>query len=126
MLKQVQQDGILGRSCPQKERAGVSPGPSLNRCGADQAPTTSVVSTFTPGPIDDDSAIFLTYLPFAPDGLALTMASTKASKFWRSFSSPNDSLPRPAWMMQAFSPRNSIWNSEEHTSEHQSQMSIPY
>src|SRR3546814_1713533 len=99
MLKQVQHDGILGRSCPQKERAGVSPGPSLNRCGADQAPTTSVVSTFTPGPIDDDSAIFLTYLPFAPDGLALTMDSTKASKLCRRFSSPHARQPTPAGMM---------------------------
>jgi hypothetical protein len=33
---------------------------------------------FTPGPIDEVSAIFLTYLPLAPLGLALTIASVKA------------------------------------------------
>ena len=47
-------------------------------------------------------ATFFTYLPFAPDGLAFTIASTSASKFARRSSAGNDALPMPEWMMPAF------------------------
>ena len=40
-----------------------------------------MLSTLMPGPIVELIAIFRTYLPLAPDGLALTIASTNASKF---------------------------------------------
>jgi hypothetical protein len=62
----------------------------------DQTEATSATSTFTPGPIEDDRAILRTYLPFEPDGFALTIASTKASKFLRRSSAEKLDLPRPA------------------------------
>src|SRR5687768_11738862 len=45
-----------------------------------QALATSPMSTLRPGPMVELKATFLTYLPLAPEGLALTMASMKASK----------------------------------------------
>src|SRR3546814_10410336 len=57
----------------------------------------------------DDSAIFWTYLPFAPDGLAFTIASTNASKLARRSSAGKLASPIPEWMMPAFSTRNSTW-----------------
>src|SRR5690606_42007856 len=46
----------------------------------DYAPSTSVTSIFRPGPIDELSATFWTYLPLAPAGFALTIASVSALK----------------------------------------------
>src|SRR3569623_33758 len=74
-----------------------------------QAPATSAVSIFRPGPMVLEIASLRTYLPLAPDGLALTTASTSASKFARRSSAGNDALPIPEWMIPAFSTRYSIW-----------------
>ena len=46
-------------------------------------------------------------VPFAPVGLAFWMASASARAFSTSLSSSNDTLPMPAWMIPAFSARNS-------------------
>ena len=56
--------------------------------------------------MDEDSETFLTYLPLAPAGLALTMASTKASKLRRRSAVAKLALPMPLWMIPAFSTRN--------------------
>src|SRR5690606_22037222 len=52
----------------------------------DYAPSTSATSIFRPGPIDELSATFLTYLPLAPAGFALTIASVSALKLVLSWS----------------------------------------
>src|SRR4051812_16672494 len=75
----------------------------------DQAPATSPRSTLTPGPIDELTETFLTNLPLAPDGLALRIASTNAAKFSLRSASGKLALPIPAWMIPAFSTRNSTW-----------------
>src|SRR5690606_34231055 len=75
----------------------------------DYAPSTSVTSIFRPGPIDELSATFWTYLPLAPAGFALTIASVSALKLVLSCSSVKLILPIPEWMMPCFSTRNSTW-----------------
>src|SRR3569623_1251850 len=62
-----------------------------------------------PAPIVELTATLRTYLPLAPDGLALTTASTSASKFARRSAAGKLALPMPLWMMPAFSTRYSIW-----------------
>src|SRR5690349_20925646 len=57
------------------------------------APSTSARSIFRPGPIDEVSETFLTYLPLAPAGLALTIASVSAAKFALSCASVKLILP---------------------------------
>src|SRR5205085_11162796 len=63
----------------------------------DQTLATSVVSTLRPGPMDELSDTFLTYLPLAPVGLARTMASTNASKLRRRSSFEKLALSIPDW-----------------------------
>ena len=46
-------------------------------------------------------------VPLAPAGLARATASAKARMFSTSLPSSNETLPMPAWMMPAFSTRNS-------------------
>src|SRR5690606_16183378 len=75
----------------------------------DYAPSTSATSIFRPGPIDELSATFLTYLPLAPAGFALTIASVSALKLVLSWSSVKLILPIPEWMMPCLSTRNSTW-----------------
>ena len=46
-------------------------------------------------------------MPLAPAGFALATESTNALMFSESFSAENEALPTAAWMMPAFSTRNS-------------------
>ena len=55
----------------------------------------------------DDSAIDLTYLPLAADGLAFNTLSMRARAFSSSLSAPNETLPMGAWMMAVLSTRYS-------------------
>src|SRR5579864_6002149 len=71
------------------------------------ASDTEERSSFTPGPMVEEIATRLRYVPLAPAGLALFTASTKARMFSASFCSPNDALPTEPCTMPAFSTRNS-------------------
>ena len=64
-------------------------------------------SILSRGPIDEVSETFVTYLPLAPLGLALTIASVSALKLSFSCASVKLILPIPEWMMPCFSTRNS-------------------
>ena len=55
----------------------------------------------------EETATLCTNVPLAPAGLALATASAKALMFSTSFSAGNDALPTPAWIIPAFSARNS-------------------
>src|SRR3546814_11706842 len=88
----------LSRSPKANRRAA-----SAARLASAQAPATYAVSILIPGPIDELIATFWTYLPLAPVGLALTTASTSASKFARRSAAGKLALPMPDWMIPAFS-----------------------
>ena len=90
-----------------KGRDRSRPSSYFRTIGKAYAPATSAVSTRMPGPIVELTATLRTYLPLAPDGLALTTASTSASKLRRRSSWLNDALPMPEWMMPAYSTRYS-------------------
>src|SRR3984893_456665 len=64
-------------------------------------------SILTPGPMVEEIAIRLMKWPLAPCGLAFWTASAKARMLAASLSAENDALPTPAWMIPAFSTRNS-------------------
>src|SRR5205807_3287934 len=66
-----------------------------------------VVSIRMPGPIVDDTVTLLRYLPFAADGFAFTMLSTRAWALVTSESVAKDVLPTGAWMIPVLSTRNS-------------------
>lgn len=59
-------------------------------------PLSPEISSFTPGPIVDEMLAFFKYVPLTPEGLALTIASTKAVTFSWSASSLKLALPTPA------------------------------
>ena len=59
-------------------------------------PVALAMSTETPGPIVEDTAIFFIYVPFAPVGRAFATASTKAIRFSSSCVAVKDALPIPA------------------------------
>ena len=60
-----------------------------------------------PGPIVDDTVIDRRYWPLAADGLARTMASSRASALAESWSLENDRLPTGTCTLPALSTRNS-------------------
>src|SRR5262249_59011181 len=64
-------------------------------------------STFTPGPMVEDTATRLMKVPLAPAGFAFCTASANALMFWMSLSAENEALPTPACTMPAFSTPNS-------------------
>src|SRR5690606_16332670 len=96
----------LRRERPADRSAGPL-GDSLGK-GA-YAPSISATSILSPGPMLEVSATFWTYLPLAPAGFALTIASVSALKLVLSWSSVKLILPIPEWMMPCFSTRNSTW-----------------
>ena len=88
---------FAGVTLIEEERTGPPPTPlASGRGDSFYATDNAATSTFTPGPIELESATLRTYLPLEPDGFALTIASTKASKFFLRSSWLKLILPSPA------------------------------
>ena len=65
------------------------------------------MSSLIPGPIVEETEIFLIYVPFAPEGFALFTASTNEQMFSAMSPSEKLALPTPTWIIPAFSTRYS-------------------
>ena len=57
--------------------------------------------TFTPGPIVEEIAMFLTNVPLTVEGFSLEIRSIVAWMFSTNLSSLNETLPTPSWMLPA-------------------------
>ena len=88
---------VGGKPCPQRRtgRGALPPGPFACSVEVDQAVwPVEDGSTLMPVPIDELTATLSRYLPLAPVGLALTTASSNASKLARKASFSKLALPR--------------------------------